>query len=117
MLDQTIIAGLGNIYVDEVLFLSKIHPEKPTKEVTEEEIILIKESCITVLNKAIALGGTTIRSFTVNHDISGRFQNELLIHTKKECPTCKREVKKIRVGGRGTYFCEFCQRLDKVKKV
>lgn len=110
LLDQTIIAGLGNIYVDEVLFLSKIVPTKPTSEITEEQMQLIIDSSITVLNKAIKLGGTTIRSFTVNHDISGRFQNELLVHTKKECPVCKAEIKKIRVGGRGTYYCENCQK-------
>ena len=50
-----------------------------------------------------------IPSFTVNHEISGRFQNELLIHTKTECPECKMQVKKIFVGGRGTYYCNNCQ--------
>lgn len=117
LLDQGIVAGLGNIYVDEVLFLSSLNPNKPTNEISKEEIKMIIESSIKVLNKAIKLGGTTIRSFTVNHDISGKFQNELLIHTKKECPTCNRKVVKIYVGGRGTYYCEFCQSLDKEKNL
>lgn len=110
LLDQTIIAGLGNIYVDEVLFLSRLKPTTPTSSLTDEQIKLIIDSSIIVLNKAIKLGGTTIRSFTVNHDISGRFQNELLVHTKKVCPICNGPVLKIRVGGRGTYYCENCQK-------
>jgi len=110
LLDQKIMAGLGNIYVDEVLFLSKIHPETPTKTLSDEQIALIITNAQTVLTKAIALGGTTIRSFTSAHDVSGRFQNELLVHTKTECPVCQAKIKKIKVGGRGTYVCENCQK-------
>lgn len=109
LLDQQIMSGLGNIYVDEVLFLAKINPSTPSKKLDITDCEKIIEASIEVLNKAIALGGTTIRSFTVNHVISGRFQNELLIHTKSECPNCHQPVKKIFVGGRGTYHCEHCQ--------
>lgn len=109
LLDQKIISGLGNIYVDEVLFMCKLHPEKITSTITEEDINNIIKNSVIVLNKAIALGGTTIRTFTSGNHITGRFQNELLIHTKKTCPTCKTEVKKIFVGGRGTYHCRVCQ--------
>ena len=64
-----------------------------------------------VLTKAINLGGTTIRSFQSSHDITGRFQNHLLVHTKSNCPKCNKNISKIRVGGRGTYYCEQCQKL------
>lgn len=111
LLDQTIIAGLGNIYVDEVLFLSNIHPLQKTNTLDDNNINNIINNSKFVLLKAINLGGTTIRSFQSSHDITGRFQNELLVHTKTTCPTCNKQIKKIRVGGRGTYYCETCQSL------
>lgn len=113
LLDQSIIAGLGNIYVDEVLFMSNIHPLYKTKDLTDQEIEAIAKNSVIVLNKAIKLGGTTIKSFQSSHDITGRFQNELLVHTKNRCPNCNTKIKKIKVGGRGTYYCEKCQNLDK----
>jgi len=113
LLDQSIIAGLGNIYVDEVLFMSNIHPLEKTKSLTNTQIDAIVKNSVVVLNKAIKLGGTTIKSFQSSHDITGRFQNELLVHTKTTCPTCKTKIMKIKVGGRGTYYCENCQKLGK----
>ena len=110
LLDQKIISGLGNIYVDEVLFMSKLNPLRDTSSLTLDDINNIITNSIIVLNKAIALGGTTIRSFSSGNHISGKFQNELLIHTKKICPTCNIEIKKIYVGGRGTYHCHICQK-------
>jgi formamidopyrimidine-DNA glycosylase len=109
LLDQTIISGLGNIYVDEVCFLSGIHPSTSTKSLSIEQVALLLDNSRIVLKKAIALGGTTIKSFS-SHEISGRFQNELLVHTKEFCPTCNQTIIKIRVGGRGTYLCEHCQK-------
>lgn len=111
LLDQTIIAGLGNIYVDEVLFLSKIHPNRRTNEITLKEANFITKNAKLVLDKATKLGGTTIKSFSVG-EVDGLFQNELLIHTKvgEPCPVCSSEIIKIKVGGRGTYVCNNCQK-------
>ena len=111
LLDQSIIAGLGNIYVDEVLFMCGIHPQQKTKTLTDVQIQDVVNNSVIILNKAIKLGGTTIRSFQSSHDITGRFQNQLLVHTKSNCPNCNRKITKIRVGGRGTYYCEDCQKL------
>lgn len=111
LLDQSIISGLGNIYVDEVLFMSGLHPETKANLLDLVKCEEIIKNSIIVLNKAIKLGGTTIRSFQSSHDISGRFQNELLVHTKEICPNCNLKIKKIRVGGRGTYVCENCQKI------
>jgi len=110
MLDQTVMAGLGNIYVDEVLFLSKIHPNSKTNALSDQQIANIIGNSRAVLQKAIELGGTTIRSFVSSHEVSGRFQNALLVHTKEICPVCQGKITKIRVGGRGTYVCENCQK-------
>ncbi|MGD9604849.1 MAG: DNA-formamidopyrimidine glycosylase [Bacilli bacterium] len=110
LLDQSIMAGLGNIYVDEVLFLARIHPQTPANKVNKDQIATIITSAKTIFEKAIALGGTTIRSFTSAHAVTGRFQNSLLVHTKTVCPVCFTTIKKIKVGGRGTYVCENCQK-------
>lgn len=112
LLDQTIFTGLGNIYVDEVLFLSKLNPELKASKLLENDYKNIIANSISVLNKAIELGGTTIRSYTSSLGVTGRFQNELNVHTKKgePCPVCSATIEKIRVGGRGTYYCPKCQK-------
>ena len=97
--------------MDEVLFMSGLHPLQKTKDLTDDNIESIINNSKIVLQKAINLGGTTIRSFQSSHDITGRFQNHLLVHTKLSCPKCNKNISKIRVGGRGTYYCEDCQKL------
>ena len=111
LLDQSLIAGLGNIYVDETLFLSKVLPTRPSNEISLDEVKLILESADKVLKKATKLGGTTIYTYESSEGVHGRFQNELLVHTKqgKPCPVCQTTVEKIKVGGRGTYVCFKCQ--------
>jgi len=112
LLDQTIITGLGNIYVDEVLFLSKLDPEtKPSSLTTQDYKNLIKYST-EVLDKAVMLGGTTIRSYTSSLGVSGLFQNNLNVHTMQghPCPVCRTIIQKKKVNGRGTYYCPVCQK-------
>lgn len=112
LLDQSIMAGLGNIYVDEVLYKAKIHPETKAKLLNKKQVAEIIDYSCQVLNKAIALGGTTIRSYTSSLGVSGKFQNELLVHTKagSECRECHSIIEKIKVKGRGTYLCPNCQK-------
>lgn len=110
LLDQSIIAGIGNIYDDEILFRSKINPQKQANQLKEKDLENIIINTKITLEKAITLGGTTIRSYTSSEGVHGRFQNELLIHTKEICPECGEKVTKIVVGGRGTYYCKKCQK-------
>ena len=112
LLEQSIITGIGNIYADEILFLSKIHPETKGYELTNKNLIDIIENTKKVLEKAIESGGTTIHSYTSVDGITGRFQQELLVHSKQKepCPVCKTEILKIVVNGRGTYYCPKCQK-------
>ncbi len=110
LLDQSIIVGLGNIYVDEVLFLSKLKPTRKPSTLKNSDLENIIINTKDVLEHAIMLGGTTIRTYESSEGVHGLFQNELLIHGKDKCPICGRTVKKIRVGGRGTYYCEVCQK-------
>lgn len=111
LLDQSIITGIGNIYADEILFLSRINPLTRTKDLTRDNCSDIIKNSILVLDKAIKEGGTTIRSYTSEEGVTGLFQNSLLVHAKEgeKCSRCKGEILKIRVGGRGTYFCPRCQ--------
>ena len=112
LLDQSIITGIGNIYDDEVLFMSEINPNRKACDVTLEECQKIIDNTIIVLEKAIKLGGTTIKSFTSSEGVHGLFQNELLIHGKvgEKCNNCGSEIIKIKVNGRGTYYCDKCQK-------
>lgn len=112
LLDQSIVCGLGNIYVDEVLFLSRIHPEKIGLNLTKldyQNIILHSRN---VLLKAIELGGSSIRTYVSSLGVTGRFQNELCVHMRKDlpCVKCNHNIIKIKVGGRGTYLCPRCQK-------
>lgn len=111
LLSQKVVAGLGNIYVDEVLFASNVHPTKKSFDLTRIEIENVVHYTREILSKAIVHKGTTIRTFSTEHGSAGEFQNFLQVHTKKDepCPRCSTLILKTKVGGRGTYFCAFCQ--------
>ena len=112
LLDQTIISGLGNIYVDEVLFKSKIYPLKEAKNITLEEANKICSSADTIIQKAIENKGTTIRSYTSSLGVTGQYQNYLQVHKREnqECNICHTKIKRIKVNGRSTYYCPTCQK-------
>ena len=112
LLDQSIITGIGNIYDDEILFMSKINPLTKAKNLSDNDLSNIIKNTVIVLDKAIAEGGTTIRNYTSEEGVTGLFQNNLLVHTRvgEPCPNCKTMIVKIKVGGRGTYYCPKCQK-------
>ena len=112
LLDQKIVVGIGNIYANEILFLSKISPFKKASELNEKELNLIIENTKIILKKAIKDGGTTIRSYTSSHGVSGRFQQHLLVHMKEntKCLKCGTLIKKEKINGRSTYYCPKCQK-------
>ena len=118
LLDQSIIVGIGNIYADEILFLSKINPLTKCCDLTKNDCNKIIKNTREVLENAIKLGGTTIRSYESSEGVHGLFQNELYVHNKEneKCPICNNTIKKIRVGGRGTYYCSKCQKNKKKLK-
>lgn len=111
LLDQTIIAGLGNIYVDEVLFFSRIHPEKKANELTDQQVKTIWKYARNVLDRAVKQGGTTIRSYVDGAGEMGMFQQELFVYAQeqKPCKHCGEEIIKLKVAGRGTHICPTCQ--------
>lgn len=113
LLDQTLIAGLGNIYDDEVLFASKINPKLPAKEVTIEQAKRIITESRRILSSAINNHGSTIKSYHPKEGMSGGMQFLLLAygHGNKPCHNCGAPLRKISIGGRGTVYCPFCQPL------
>ena len=114
LLDQEVLCGLGNIYVDEVCFKCGFHPLRLASTLTIDDCEMILKSSIDVLNYAIECGGTTIRSYTSSLGVTGRFQLNLNVHTQvgKPCKVCNTIIQKIKVGGRGTYFCPVCQQKN-----
>lgn len=116
ILDQSIITGVGNIYADEILFLSKINPLEKVNLLKDDDLDNIIINTKQVLEKAIKEGGTTIRSYTSDLGVTGRFQNELYVHCREneKCLICGDTILKIKVGGRGTYYCPSCQKEKKL---
>ncbi|MFD1410815.1 DNA-formamidopyrimidine glycosylase [Lapidilactobacillus gannanensis] len=113
LLDQKVVTGLGNIYVDEVLWLSQINPLTPANQLTLAQVKELHQQIIAELTKAVAAGGTTIRSYVDASGHSGHFQFDLNVYGEegKPCPRCQTTIVKIKVGGRGTHFCPHCQPL------
>ena len=110
LLEQSFVAGIGNIYADEILFAIKVNPLRDANKLKDEEILSLIDNTRKILKKAIKAGGTTIRSYTSSLGVSGRFQLSLNVHTKDNCPICNSDIKKIKVSGRGTYYCPKCQK-------
>lgn len=113
ILDQSVIAGVGNIYADEALWRAKIHPETRIKDFLNVDFKNLHESIRFVMNKSIEKGGSTDRNY-VNADGSrGNYLEYAAVYHKngQPCKRCGTEISKIRVGGRGTHFCENCQKI------
>ena len=118
ILDQTVVAGIGNIYADESLFLAKINPLKPANTLNKKETIALHAAIIEVIQNAVELGGTTIRSYVDSTGAKGNFQVELNVYGKKDqpCPRCGTPIEKIKVAQRGTHFCPNCQRYTAIEE-
>lgn len=111
LLDQTIVAGLGNIYVDEALFLAKIRPSRQANRISKASAARLHDAIITVLQRGLAHGGTTIRDFVNGTGREGQNQHFLAVYGKEgtPCPVCGTTIKYIKLGGRGTHYCPKCQ--------
>ncbi len=113
LLDQTIIAGLGNVYASEILFKSGIHPLKSADSLKIEEINLLIRSIRLVLSEAIKHNGTTIADYRRVDDKLGQFQDFLTVYGKEgeRCVRCGTKVERIVIGGRSSFYCGNCQKL------
>lgn len=111
LMDQSVVAGLGNIYASEVLFVAGIHPELPARRLTEVQIQRLIQSIRQVIQLAIEHQGTTLRDYKKLDGETGGFQNRLKVYGRKgqKCQTCDTIVKSRTLAGRSTYWCPSCQ--------
>jgi formamidopyrimidine-DNA glycosylase len=113
LLDQSVVAGIGNIYADESLWGAKIHPATPVKDLSDQNIKQLHEAMRTVLQLSIAKGGSTIATYV---DAAGRKGSYLTFanvfrREGQSCPHCGTIIIKTRLAGRGTHLCPHCQKL------
>lgn len=113
LLDQHLVAGLGNIYVDEVLWAAKVDPEQLASRLKKSEIKRIHDETIRILQLAIEKGGSTIRTYRNALGEDGTMQDFLQVYGKagQPCTRCGHEIEKIKLAGRGTHLCPHCQRM------
>lgn len=118
LLDQKLIAGLGNIYVCEALFRTQIHPETPANALTSEALEKLWKVIPKILEEAIEAGGSTLRDYVQADGSKGGFQKLHQVYGREgeHCPVCPRSLKdtliqRMTQGGRSTFFCPKCQAL------
>ena len=112
LLDQSFIAGLGNIYVDEALWRAKVQPMRKASLVTKKEATAIAAASGDVMNESIAIGGTTFQNFADTDGHAGNFSSYLKVFGKQgeKCSRCGTVILKTRCAGRGTHYCPSCQK-------
>nr|WP_321314790.1 DNA-formamidopyrimidine glycosylase [uncultured Ligilactobacillus sp.] len=113
LLDQTVVTGLGNIYVDEVLWMSKIHPQTIASHLTKADVKKLHDNIIKELKLAIKAQGTTVFTFKTAFNHAGDFQNQLHVYrrTNELCERCGTKIERIVVGQRGTHICPKEQKI------
>lgn len=118
LMDQSQIAGLGNIYVDESLFRSGIHPKMISSRISAKKVDKLFNAIRDTLRNSIGKMGTTISDYKTTGGGFGGYQNYLQVYGKagKPCPVCGTVIRKIRMNNRGTHFCPACQKLRRVKR-
>ncbi len=109
LLDQSVVAGLGNIYVCEILYEAGVDPFKPCNELDQEELTGIVAATKLILAQALMHNGTSISDFRRVDDKTGGFQNFLKVYQQESCPQ-GHEVQKVKQAGRSTYLCPICQK-------
>lgn len=112
LLNQQLVAGIGNIYADEILFRAGIHPARPAGELSGEESERLYTSIKEILAESIAHRGTTFRDYRDGKNQPGAFQDLLAVYAREGCPcvSCGHAVEKIVIGGRSSHYCPHCQK-------
>ncbi len=112
LMDQTIIAGLGNIYSDEVCFYAKVRPNRLVKDLKEKEIKLIYQGIKKILQASIKAQGTTFSNYRNAEGEAGAYSKQLKVYGRygEKCKVCGTEIKRIKIGGRTSSYCLKCQK-------
>jgi len=111
LMDQAVIAGLGNVYTDEILFQARLHPQRRASELSEEEVRRLHASIVAELRRGLELGGSSEMAFVHLDGSAGSYQESFQVKGRKgkPCFVCATPVERVKVSGRGTYFCPCCQ--------
>ncbi len=111
LMDQNIIAGIGNIYSDEILWLAKVHPLFPAGDLNRKQIKRIYTAMKKILNKALKLRGTSVSDYRDTSGKVGFYGEKRFVYQKegKPCPICGGAIKRIKIGGRSAHYCPACQ--------
>jgi formamidopyrimidine-DNA glycosylase len=111
LLDQRVVAGVGNIYADEALFAAKLHPCQPGRRTSTKQAGRLQRAVVRVLRRAIDRNGSTIQNFFYGDGEAGRYQDEFRVYqqTGEPCPSCRTPIERIRLAGRATHYCPACQ--------
>ncbi|HEX6753079.1 MAG TPA: bifunctional DNA-formamidopyrimidine glycosylase/DNA-(apurinic or apyrimidinic site) lyase [Solirubrobacterales bacterium] len=111
LLDQSGVAGVGNIYADEALFRARLHPLSPAGSMKPEHLAALRDAIVAALEAGIDGGGASIDDYRDGRGEKGTMQDEFLVHTRegRPCPRCESPIVRIVVSGRSTYYCPSCQ--------
>jgi formamidopyrimidine-DNA glycosylase len=114
ILDQRTVAGVGNIYADEALWWARIHPLRPANSLEPQEVKALRDAIKRVLQRGIDRQGSTLRDYALPDGSSGGMQREFKVYGRlgEPCERCGTPIERIRVGGRGTWYCPSCQEFD-----
>lgn len=113
LLDQRVVAGVGNIYADEALYQARLHPARLGQDMGPAEANRLRRAILTVLNRAIERRGSSIRNYVGGSGLQGGYQREFRVYSRtgQPCPRCRQPIERIRLAGRSTHFCAHCQPL------
>jgi formamidopyrimidine-DNA glycosylase len=114
LMDQTVIAGVGNIYSDEALWESGVHPSRRIPDISDKELEKLYKALIDVLKLSIKLKGESISDYRRISGEKGKFDPMRKVYRRegKECFKCGSKIKRIKIGGRSSYFCPKCQKTE-----
>jgi formamidopyrimidine-DNA glycosylase len=112
LLDQRVVAGVGNIYADESLFEARLHPARPARSLAAAAAARLRQAVADVLTRAVERRGSTIRDYIGGSGLQGGYQHEFRVYgrTGQPCPRCSTPIARVRLAGRSTHFCPRCQR-------
>jgi formamidopyrimidine-DNA glycosylase len=115
LLDQQVVAGVGNIYADESLFTARLHPRQLGRKTTARQARRLRDAIAQVLTRAIDQRGSSIRNYVGGSGLKGGYQDEFLVYgrTGEPCRRCRTKIERIRFAGRSTHYCPKCQKLKK----
>jgi formamidopyrimidine-DNA glycosylase len=117
LLDQTLIAGIGNIYADESLHLAGINPQRPARELKRAQLEVLTARIKEVLTRAIEKRGSTLRNYTDSDGVNGNYQSIANVYGRKgeKCNTCKTAIERVKLAGRSSHYCPKCQPASRAR--